>query len=93
MLKKLFTRPKLEVLEDRWVPATISYYNGLLSITGQTNLLAITQTATPNTFTVKDGTTGSTTTYSDVSNILASTPNNGGSTVNVNLGEPPIPDR
>jgi len=83
MRKRLSTRPTLEVLEDRWVPATYSFYNGTLSITGQTNSLAITQSAA-NKFQIKDG-TGATVTYSGVSNILATTPN-GNDTVTVDLG-------
>ena len=83
MRKRFSARPSLEVLEDRWAPATIAFINGLLQITGQTNTLTITQNAN-NSFQVQDG-AGSILTFKGVSSIIASTPN-GSSTVNVNLG-------
>jgi hypothetical protein len=50
--------PSLEALEDRWVPATVRFSNGVLSIsnpniTAQKSSLTVTQTAA-NTFQVKD---------------------------------------
>ncbi len=82
MRKRSYSRPTLEVLEDRWVPATYSFYNGTLAITGQTHNMTIVQSnVTANTFTITDG--GSRT-FSGVSNIIATTPN-GNDTVTVDL--------
>jgi len=74
----------LEELESRWVPATIHFGNGTLSITnlvstgapGPTTTLTILQSAaTANTFSVFDGTGASTFTFAGVSNVLVDTGN------------------
>lgn len=62
----------IETLEDRWVPATIHYVNGLLSITNITSVapaaLTVVQNS-PNGFTVQDG-AGSSSSFAGVSNIV-----------------------
>jgi hypothetical protein len=65
----------LEELETRWVPATLHFVNGTLSITnlvstGAPGLQIIQSPATANTFTVTDGAGASSLTFTGVSNIL-----------------------
>ncbi len=69
----------LEELESRWVPATIHFVNGTLSITNLVSVapavLNVQQTAIPNTFQVWDGTGSSTLTFTGVSNVLVDSGN------------------
>jgi hypothetical protein len=56
--KKTQFRPSLELLENRWVPATVQFFSGVLSISNQNTSpastgLLLTQTAA-NTFKVTD---------------------------------------
>ncbi len=94
MRKQKDRRPTLEVLEDRFVPATLHFVNGILSITGTVpaGTLTITQNATTaNSFAVQE--TGSSSFgFTGVSQILATTPTSSpnasspnGYTVNFNL--------
>jgi len=59
----------LEQLEDRWVPATISFYNGILSVTAPIGNLTLTQTSN-NTFQIVDSGGHSSPSYGPVSSIL-----------------------
>ncbi len=75
LLKKRRALLALEQLETRWVPATLHFVNGTLSITnlvstGAPGLQILQSPTTANTFTVTDGASASTFTFSGVSNIL-----------------------
>jgi hypothetical protein len=79
----------LENLEDRWVPATIQFSNGTLSISNISSvspaaLTVVTPHLKPNSFSVTDG-SGSTSTYTNVSSLVIDT-GNGKHSVFVNTG-------
>jgi hypothetical protein len=79
-------RPRLEMLEDRWVPANVHFINGGLYISPSSGEAGLNLTATQssaNHFTLKDGaaTLG---TFGPVSNLYI-TGGNGADTITVNL--------
>ncbi len=75
----------LEQLEQRWLPSTNHFVNGVLSISAPLGSLTLTQTAS-NTFTVVDSGAGaSSPSYSGVSNILIDS-GNGTHNTTINLG-------
>jgi hypothetical protein len=81
-----FTRPFLEALEQRYVPAIVTYSNGALTISEQAASppgLAIAQTA-PNAFSVNGG-NGTTIRFSKVTSMKV-TGTSGSDSVTVNLG-------
>lgn len=68
-------RPRLEMLEDRWVPATVHDVVGDLLISAQSGPLTVTVSATvPGQVAVHDN--GGTVTYSDVGNLIEITGSN-----------------
>ena len=89
MSARLRTRPWLEYLEDRTVPATVRLVNGMLlisnpTIMGSSTSLTVTQDPTiQNKFTVKDGIANNGT-YSTVGNINI-TGTNANDVVTINL--------
>ena len=56
MRTKSSFRPKLEVLEDRWVPATIQLTSGILVVSHQVGPLTVAPTTTPGQVAVTDNT-------------------------------------
>lgn len=64
MRSKYQVRPRVEALEDRWVPATVNVINGTMTISNQTGALVIAPQATAGKVDVTDN--GKTVTYSGV---------------------------
>src|SRR5262245_1117615 len=85
MKRKVSTQLAVEWLEDRWVPASVSYSAGVLSITTAfAENVTITQTAN-NTFTVSPFTGGKPGPYVGV-NTINVTGSNGADSITIDLG-------
>jgi hypothetical protein len=68
------SRPRLEILEERWVPATVRQIASELLISHQTGILSVAVSATAGQVTVKDN--GHAVTYNGVGSLISITGTN-----------------
>lgn len=81
MTRNKFARPRLESLEERWVPATIRVVNGNLFVSNQRAALTVETTAVDGQIRITDG--AQVTTVNGVGTLISITGTNLANTINL----------